>query len=85
MAGVFLLAAFLSIFQKPLGPFAHWLGIGRPVDLFLYLTTAALIREFFLSRIRHRELQDQIATLTRTHALTHAKTHETQDKTAIPR
>jgi len=73
MAFIFGVAAFLSIYQKPLASLPGLIGIGRPVDAVLYIATAVLVREFFLSRIRQRDLQSQITSLVRQIALDRAK------------
>src|SRR6185312_16392125 len=65
-------AAF-ALYQKPLDLLPKLLGVGRPVDAVLYLVTAILVREFFLSRFRHRETQAQITQLVRELAIERAK------------
>lgn len=73
MAGVFFIAGFFAIFPAPLRLIADLLGVGRPVDVVLYIGLAVLVREFFLSRIRDRELRREITTLTRELAVAHAR------------
>jgi hypothetical protein len=45
------------------------LGVGRPVDLVLYLTTVLLLREVFLSRARSARTLMAITRVTRSQAL----------------
>lgn len=74
MAAVFLAAALLSLYQAPLVLIANFLGIGRPVDAFVYLAIVLLIRELFLSRTRFSERDRQFTQLVRAMAIRHAVT-----------
>lgn len=66
-------AALLALYTEPLTIVSQWLGVGRPVDAVLYIAVAILVREFFLTRIRHRETQTQLTTLTRALAIQSAQ------------
>lgn len=72
MALLFALGAGLALYPQPLEFLARQFGVGRPVDFLIYLALAVLIREFFLSRIRHRELARQITLLSREIAISNA-------------
>ena len=69
LAGVFALAGLGAVYPEPIQAIASEMGIGRAVDLVLYLAVAILVREFFLSRIRDQELQRELTQLTRTLAV----------------
>ncbi|MGZ3696805.1 MAG: DUF2304 family protein [Bdellovibrionota bacterium] len=73
LAITFVAAAIFAVYQQPLDYLPRLLGVGRPVDAVIYVVTAVLVRELFLSRIRHRALQAQITELVRQRALDQAK------------
>ena len=61
--------AVLSIAPEVLEAVTSRLGVGRPVDLVLYLSTVLLLRELFLSRARSTRTLSAITRLTRSQAL----------------
>jgi hypothetical protein len=63
-------AGAASLYTAPFFELAELLGVGRPVDLVLYIVTVVLIRELFLSRARTAALERQITDLARKDALT---------------
>lgn len=65
MSFVFLAAAFLSLYQRPLFYLGQFLGVGRTVDAVIYFVIILLIREFFLSRARLSERDKQYTQLVR--------------------
>ncbi len=73
MAVTFSLAAVSAIFTKPLEELAHALGVGRPVDLVIYILVIIGVREFFIARVRHRELHRELTRLVRELAMEKAK------------
>lgn len=70
---VFSLAAFLSLYQKPLVFLVDALGVGRSVDAVIYFVLVILIRELFLSRARLSQRDQQFTELVRSIACLHAK------------
>lgn len=63
--GIFYLIILLFVWlNEPFESIAHYLDIGRPVDLLIYTSLLVLIREFFISRQRHHESARQITKLT---------------------
>jgi len=77
MSLVFIVAGSLALFPEPLMLVADFLGVGRPVDVVLYVGLAIMTREFFLSRIRDRELHRELTTLTRELAIARAQNSKT--------
>jgi hypothetical protein len=65
LGGAIVLALWPSLLERAAG----WLGIGRPVDLVLYFTSAILVREMFLSRARSARTLRSITELARQQAL----------------
>jgi hypothetical protein len=65
IAAVFLVAALLSVVHEHLGFLSALTGIGRPVDLFIYITSALLVRELFLGRARDLEANERMTELVR--------------------
>ena len=51
---------------------AHWVGVGRGVDLVLYLSSFVLLTLSFSLYLGHRELGDQVTALARRLTLTEA-------------
>lgn len=69
MACVMGVAALLSLAPGLLQALSGWLGVGRPVDLVLYLTTVLLLRELFLSRARSDRTLRALTQLARAQAI----------------
>ena len=65
MASVFGAMGVLSLFPEMLSRLASLVGIGRGVDLLLYVALIVLIREYFLSRARQSALEGQLTQLVR--------------------
>ena len=66
-------AAALSLSPGLLASVSGWLGVGRPVDLILYLTTVLLLREVFLSRARSDRTLRALTQITRAQAMSTAR------------
>lgn len=66
-------AILLALWPGLLERIAAWLGIGRPVDLVLYFTSAILVREMFLSRARSARTLRAITELARQQAIASAR------------
>ena len=65
ITAAFLGAAGLSLAHEHLGFVSAITGVGRPVDLFIYICCALLIRELFLGRSRDIEANQRITELVR--------------------
>jgi hypothetical protein len=65
MATVFAFIGVVSFFPELITAAANQVGVGRGVDLLLYLGLIILIREYFLSRARQSALESQITQLVR--------------------
>jgi hypothetical protein len=72
---VYGLAALAALFQDGLSILAHRLGIGRGVDLVIYLVIVVLVRELFLSRARKVVQDASFTKLVREMALDKAICH----------
>lgn len=80
-AWLMLVAAFgaastMALFPGEWGAVAHWLGVGRPVDVLIYAATALLVREMFLARARYTRHEAQITELVRALAIERARVIE---------
>ncbi|MBU6375173.1 MAG: DUF2304 family protein [Bdellovibrionales bacterium] len=69
MGLVFGLIGLLAVFPNGLSAVASWVGIGRGVDLIVYLALIVLVREYFISRSRQAALESQLTSLVRQIAL----------------
>jgi hypothetical protein len=65
MVMVFGFAGLAAAFQSELEPFRRLLGVGRTVDVFIYLTTIVLVRELFLIRARNSAQAELMTQLVR--------------------
>lgn len=61
----FVLAVIATFFTPPLERIAALIGIGRAVDVVIYLTCAILVRELFLTRGRAARQDAQLTALVR--------------------
>ena len=87
MVITFSVAATMVLFTDAWFRLAHFLGIGRPVDILVYTATAILAREMFLSRARQAKTEEQLTELVRATAIgsaTHLKTSNTQNESSPP-
>lgn len=66
-------AATLSLAPRLIGSLSDWLGVGRPVDLILYVTTVLLLREVFLARARSDRTLRALTQITRAQSLASAR------------
>lgn len=73
MAFVFTVGIVTAYHPGLVQAVSDYLGIWRAVDLLLYLSTIILIREFFISRIRQKEMSENITQLTRSLAIKNAE------------
>jgi len=78
MAAVFALIGVLAFLPGLLNRAAALVGIGRGVDLVLYLAVIGLIREYFLSRARQGALEAQLTQLVRQLAIDRPKSRSGQ-------
>ena len=69
MVLTFSVAATMALFTDAWQSLAHFLGIGRPVDILVYSATAILAREMFLSRARQAKTEEQLTELVRAIAI----------------
>lgn len=69
----FIGAAALSLAHEHLQFVTTLTGVGRPVDLFIYICCALLVRELFLGRARDLEAHERITELVRNLAHENAK------------
>ncbi len=69
MLACYLVLLLLIWFPQPFFTVSKFLGIGRPVDLFIYVSILILVREFFISRHRQFLLNRQLTDLAREIAL----------------
>jgi hypothetical protein len=65
IAIAFIGAAGLSLAHEHLQFVATLTGVGRPVDLFIYICCALLVRELFLGRARDLEANERLTELVR--------------------
>lgn len=65
LAWIFGMGAAVSIDPRAVSHISGWIGLGRPVDGVLYFVVVILIREFFLSRVRRTQLENQMTQLVR--------------------
>jgi hypothetical protein len=84
LAVLFAGAALVAIFQEPLFFLASRLGVGRPVDLVMYVVVVILVRELLLSRARFVQLESQVTTLARAEALRSARAQGGPEEGAPP-
>jgi hypothetical protein len=73
MVAVFAVAASMVFFTPAWQAVAAWVGIGRPVDILIYIATAALVREMLVVRARAAEQDKRITELVRQLAVTTAR------------
>ncbi len=66
---VFVSVAVLALFQKPMFAIAEALGVGRPVDLIVYVSVVLLFRELLVTRERFHRLEKRVVVLARAQAL----------------
>jgi len=69
MAGVFTTGAILAVYPAPLEWLRLRLGVGRAVDIVVYVSTALLVRELFISRARSSRAAEAFTRLVRELAL----------------
>jgi hypothetical protein len=69
----FVGASTMVFFEAQWHRLASWLGVGRPVDIFIYVGMAVLVRELILSRARYTRQQAMIVDLTRAMAVAGAR------------
>ncbi|MCM2278500.1 MAG: DUF2304 family protein [Oligoflexia bacterium] len=72
LAALFFLGGLVALYTEPFSRLAIAVGLGRPVDGVLYVVVVVLIREFFLSRIRHATLEREMTLLVRRLAILNA-------------
>ena len=65
MALAFACICGVALFPVALTRLAELVGIGRGVDLVMYVALIVLIREYFLSRARQSALESQLTDLVR--------------------
>jgi small membrane protein len=75
-AAVFLGAAFFIVFPDAATAAAHFAGIGRGVDFFLYPLVLWLVRESLVHRQRRWEDGDRLTRVVRANALATARSIE---------
>ena len=76
MAIVYSCAVIFTLFPDSLSRIAKMIGVGRGVDVVLYLVSIVVVREVFLSRARQSSLERQVTLLSREIAISQAKTIE---------
>ena len=69
MSMTFAAAGVFALFQRPFISLAAFLGVSRAVDIVLYVATAILIRELFLSRSRAIRSEQMLAEVVREFAM----------------
>lgn len=75
---LFVFGAVVALYPEPFVQLAARVGLGRAVDGVLYVAVVILVREFFLSRVRHRALEREFALLVRRLALQNAQADESR-------
>lgn len=73
MAIAYSFAIVFTIFPENLSRVAKIVGIGRGVDLILYIVSLLVVRELFLNRARQSTVERQLTLLTRQLAISQAK------------
>jgi hypothetical protein len=73
MAIFYALALVLISFPQLLAELASLIGVGRGVDIVLYLSVFVLLRELILSRARQSNLERQITSVVRRIAIEQAE------------
>lgn len=65
MAFFYTIALLIIGFPEFLASLATFLGVGRGIDIILYLSVFILVRELFLSRSRQSSLERQMTIIAR--------------------
>ena len=73
LACVFAAGGCLAIYPAPLEWIRVQLGVGRAVDIAVYVTTALLVRELFISRARASRTAAAFTDLVRELAIQQAR------------
>lgn len=69
MSALYLLILLFIWIPEPFIELSKIVGVGRPVDLLIYVSVLILLREFFLSRQKQHLANKQITKLAREIAL----------------
>ncbi|MGA9520762.1 MAG: DUF2304 domain-containing protein [Myxococcaceae bacterium] len=80
MTIVFIVAGVFAVYQEPLFALTERLGVGRPVDMILYFVVVILVRELFISRARHTQLEERLTQLVRAEAIRDAWSQGTAEQ-----
>lgn len=67
-------AAILTVFPRVMEQLALWLGIGRGVDLVIYLSLLLIFYLLFKINLRQQALEKKLVALVRQNAIDNAKT-----------